>query len=223
MPAKKGSRGRDPEILVYLHRFCEGGVERVALRLADSWSRSGARVTIAVAYATPPVSSVPAGNWVVRQSGMTWWPRSLEGLWMAAWLIRCVRRGSPDVIFCPGNSYTISAVLAKAWLGRKCPPILCKISNSLVRRDFTGVVRKAYDAWLRLQGRTIDCFAATAEPVAFEAERALAIDPARIAVLPNPVIDRALVERLDAAAQDHSPRNAWTFLSVGRLVPQKNY
>ena len=212
-----------PEILVFVHRLAEGGVERVALRLAEAWCHSGARVTLAVAYASSPETPVPQGGWRLMQASMRWWPRSLEGLWMAVWLVRCIAQTRPAVIFCPGNSYTISAVLAKAWLGRSCPPILSKISNSLARTDLTGVARKIEARWLRLQGRVIDRFAAAADPVPAEAIGALNVPADRVSVLPNPVIDRSFIARVDAARAGECRTGQPVFLAIGRLVPQKDF
>jgi hypothetical protein len=68
---------------------------------------------------------------------------------------RRIRRHRPDVLFCAGNSYTVVAVTMRLVLGRRCPPILAKISNDLTRADLPAVARPFYRLWLRIQGRLL--------------------------------------------------------------------
>jgi glycosyltransferase involved in cell wall biosynthesis len=112
----------------------------------------------------------------------------------------------------------------KLVLGRRCPPIVLKVSNDLARADMHPLVRPFYRQWLRLQGRLIDHFVGLAEPMRAEIASAMRVDPDRIAIIDNPVLSRAELAQL-AAQRDAVERTGRgrRFLAVGRLVPQKRF
>jgi glycosyltransferase involved in cell wall biosynthesis len=213
-------------ILTFLHSFEPGGVERIALRLIRQWRGQGVDALLfmgrstgamrselaeGLSYDTPRMPSFP----------IAWW---CETLWMIATLPGFIRRTRPDVLFCAGNSYAIVAVAMKLILGRGCPPVLAKISNDLDRMDMIWPVRMAYRLWLRIQGRFIDKFVSMELPM--EAEIAAAIRPRRgaIAIIPDPALSHAQIDRLRAKRRSRAVRpGARRFVAVGRLAPQKNF
>jgi glycosyltransferase involved in cell wall biosynthesis len=209
-------------ILVPLHSFEPGGVERVALRLAAAWAPAGCHPHIvlgrsdgAARAAAPPLAYDVLDAGAVSTA-------AFETLWMIARLPRRIRDARPDLIFCPGNSYAVVGAVMKLLLGRRCPPIVLKVSNDLARADLPHLVRPFYRQWLRLQGRLIDRFVGLAEPMREEIATAMRVDPHRIAIIDNPVLSRAQLERLaaDRAGREGPGRR---FLAVGRLVPQKRF
>ena len=149
-----------------------------------------------------------------------------ETVWMMACLVRYLLRERPDVIFCPGLTYTAPCVVAKLLLGPCCPPVLVKVSNDLDRPDIGLLLRWPYRAWLWAQGRVLEQFVAIGAPVREAVARALRVDPERVSVVPDPALSRAQVEGLSrprdkeiAGGQGGGRR----FLAVGRLAPQKNF
>lgn len=212
-------------ILVCLHSFEPGGVERVALRLCRSWRAAGADVTVLLGRTDGAMrDEAPALNYDSYSSGPISTAR-FETLWMIFCAWRRVRAVRPDVIFCAGNSYTVVAVALRLLLGRACPPVVAKVSNDLGRPDMNPLVRHAYRLWLRVQGRLIPHWVAMAEAMRATVADALAIAPARVTVIDNPVLDDAAVRRLadtrDRAVRDGSKGRL--FLSVGRLAVQKRF
>src|SRR5438874_8197070 len=138
------------KILAFVHSFEPGGVERVALRLCEIWNESGADVTLLVGRRdgamrdnAPDVKQVTYSSGPISTS-------SFESLWMIVCMWRLLRANRPDVIFCPGNTYTVVIAAIRLLFGRRCPPVICKVSNSFHRSDMPAPLRIAYGLWLRL-------------------------------------------------------------------------
>ena len=125
-------------VLVPIHAFEPGGVERVALRLAERWRAEGHEVTILLGrdrglcrdqrpdltyrcYAEP----FPTAGW--------------ETLWMMACLVRYLLVGQADAIYCPGLTYTRSVLPAGTGQGEQRsrpaghrPPVAMALSRLVV-------------------------------------------------------------------------------------------
>lgn len=147
----------------------------------------------------------------------------MEVLWMVWTLPRVVRRLRPDVLFCAGNTYAVVAVALKLLLGRRCPPVLLKISNDLDRHDQPGWFRFSYRLWLKIQGRCVDHFIGMETPMSDEIGECLGVSADRITIIPDPALSRPLIERLRAGENpDRRAGAGRRFVCVGRLTPQKN-
>jgi glycosyltransferase involved in cell wall biosynthesis len=207
-------------ILVFLHSFEPGGVERVALRLCKAWTDGGADVRLVLGRAN--------GAMRIHADGLTYQVLSdekiptarWETLWMILRLPAVIRRERPDVLFCAGNSYSVVSVAMKLLLGRKCPPIVAKISNDLARTDFPAPMRWFYHQWLRIQARHIDRFVGMAEPMRAEIAGAMGLAPGQVRIVDDPALSMADIERL---ATPLVSRRRNRFIAAGRLAPQKNY
>lgn len=206
-------------ILVPLHSFAPGGVERVALRLVRAWRADGIDVHLVMGRDTGAMRAEADGlDFETLASGRfdtSWW----ETLWMIARLPGVIRKTRPDVIFCAGNSYSVVAVAMKLRFGRRCPPVVAKISNDLARADLPGPARWLYHRWLRIQGRMLDHFTGMAPPMQAEIEDATGVPPARVSIIDDPALSRPDIARLVMREGDDAPTH---FLAVGRLAPQKN-
>lgn len=209
-------------ILVFLHSFEPGGVERVALRLCDAWRTAGADLTVLLGRKDGAMRGhAPELDYVTYSSGPISTAR-FETLWMILCLWRRVRAERPDVIFCAGNSYTVVAVALRLLLGRSCPPLVAKISNALDRPDMSAPARAAYRLWLRIQGRCIDRFVAMSEALRAEIVDALRVPEERTAVIDNPALSQAQVKMLSRPSE-RGREPGRTFLAAGRLAPQKRF
>ncbi len=137
-------------------------------------------------------------------------------------LVRFLRREQVDAIFCPGLTYTAACVVARLVLGKRCPPILVKISNDL-EREHAGLIRRwANKLWLRLQGKLLDQFVAIGRPMKAAATQSLAVPNHKVSVIPDPAISQSDLEELSADRVERSEQGL-AFLGIGRLVPQKNF
>jgi glycosyltransferase involved in cell wall biosynthesis len=220
--ASPGRGGDDPpplRICVPVHSFEPGGVERVGLRLAERWQAAGHEVTVILGRDRGAArAQAPALDYRTRPEPFS----TVE--WETPWLIWCLwrhlRHHPTDVIFCAGNTYTIVCVMMKLLLGRRCPPVLVKISNDLLRPDFPAPMQALYRVWVRMQGRYLDHFVALAEPMLPQIVRELGVVPARAQAIPDPALHD------DEIAAPPTPRpgdaDGRRFLAVSRLAKQKN-
>lgn len=206
--------------MTYLHSFAAGGVERVALRLAGAWADAGCEVLAAMGRAEGPLSIEAPGRVRYLHAPPFAPSAAFESVWMVPHLIAMIRREKPDVLFCAGNTYVIVAVLVRLLLGRRCPPIVCKISNSLERDDFSPWMAVLYRLWLRIQARHIDLFVGMAEAMRPELIRALGLPAERVAIVEDPAISEANILPPDTAPRRADER---LYLGVGRLNPQKDF
>lgn len=209
-------------ILVYLHSFEAGGVERVALRLAGEWAARGEDVRVAMGRDTGPQHHHAPDNLIYDFARPSRIAAPFETLWMVVHLLVAIRRHRPDVLFCAGNTYTIVAILVRLILGRRCPPTLCKLSNSLERRDLRAPARAAFGFWLHLHGRFIERFVGMAEPMREEIERCLEVGRDRVEIIPDPALKPSELEILSAAPPP-PPSVARRFVAIGRITAQKNF
>lgn len=209
-------------ILLFLHSYGPGGVERVALRLAGAWAEAGHDVRVLLGRREGPDRSVAPNNLIYDFAPPHPMARPFETLWMVRQLVGAVRRHRPDVLFCPGNTYTIVAALTRLILRAECPPIVCKLSNSLDRRDLPPIARFGYRFWLRQHPRFIDQFVGLASPMAEEISSGLQVPAERVAIVPNPVLTAEDLQILSRPPANHGRRGR-QFVAVGRLTRQKNY
>lgn len=209
-------------ILLFLHSFGPGGVERVALRLAGAWADAGADVKVLIGRCDGPDRAIAPENVIYEFAPPHPMARPFETLWMVRHLVSAVRRHRPDVLFCAGNTYTVVCALARLILGSECPPIACKLSNSLDRSDLPPPARWAHQFWLGLHRHFIDLFVGLSEPMRAEIARSIRVPPGRIAVIPNPVLSSDDLQRLSEPPSS-TQRIGRRFVAVGRLSRQKNH
>jgi glycosyltransferase involved in cell wall biosynthesis len=207
-------------VLTFLHSFEPGGVERIALRLHRAWGALGVDTCMVIGRAEGAMAKDFANPDDILLSDGRIPTAAWETLWMILTLPRAIRRAQPDVLFCAGNTYAVVAVAMRLLLGRKCPPIVAKISNDLARRDMIPPFRWAYRQWLRIQARCIDVFVGMAEPMRREIAEAMGIDDSRIAIIHDPAVEDADLSDVLPAEAAHDGRR---FVAAGRLSSQKNF
>ncbi len=212
------------QVLVPIHAFEPGGVERIGLRLAERWRAEGHEVTILLGR-DRGLCRDQRPELTYRRFAEPFSTARWETLWMMVSLVRFLLRERADAIFCPGLTYTAPCVVAKLLLGPRCPPVLVKVSNDLDRPDIGRPLRWPYRAWLWAQGQVLEHFVAIGPPMREPVAQALRVEPERVSVLPDPALTQTQIEELsrprgkDSGRQDGGRR----FLAVGRLAPQKNF
>ncbi|MES2120895.1 MAG: glycosyltransferase [Pseudomonadota bacterium] len=208
-------------ILLYLHSFEAGGVERVALRLAGEWAARGEDVRVAMGRDSGPQRHHAPDNLIYDFARPSRLAAPFATLWMVFHLIGAIRRHQPDVLFCAGNTYTIVAILVRLLLGRRCPPTVCKLSNSLERRDLPLAARFFFGLWLRVHGPFIERFVGMAEPMREEIQRCLGVGPDRIDIVPDPALRDSELPLLGSGPREPGPQRR--FVAIGRITAQKNF
>ena len=206
-----------------IHSFEPGGVERVALRLAERWRQGGENVVVVVLGRARGRcrDDAPPLDYRTRREPIA--TDRWETLWLIWSLWRFLARERVDVLFCAGSTYTIVCVAMKLLLRGGCPPVLVKISNDVERTDLPVAARPLYRLWLRIQGLLLDHFVALAEPMQPQVVGLLGITPDRCSVIPDPALSDADLARLSSQPRESAPATGCRMLSVGRLVAQKDH
>jgi glycosyltransferase involved in cell wall biosynthesis len=212
------------KVLTYLHSFEPGGLERDVLRFNKAWRERGVDARIVLGRAEGVLASeAPDLPYTVLQTGR-WSTAPIESLWMIWHLPRVVRAMQPDVVVCAGNSYSIVAVALRVALGRKCPPIVHRVSNDLVRRDLIAPLRLANRVWQHLQVFAFATIVGMAEPARAEIIEYMGADPKRVVAINNASLTEADIDRLARSRSVAAPNPAGRhYLAVGRLARQKNF
>lgn len=209
-------------ILIPIHSFEPGGVERVGLNLARSWREAGHDVIVLLGRDEGLDRSLaPDLHYERRRTRLR--TGRYETLWMIWCLLTYLRRNRVDVIFCAGNTYAVVCACARLMFGSHCPPIVAKVSNDLVRSDKSRLGQRLYHIWLSIQGLLFDRFVAIADPAREEIMGYMGLSPHRVAVVPDPALSRERLERLLAVPRSDNRGPAVRFLAIGRLVSQKNF
>ncbi len=198
-------------IVTYAQSLRGGGVERAMLRLARAWIEQGRRVTLLLGSAEGPLrAELPGGLHIVPLGSDNFGVllRDVPGH---------VRRLAPDIVFCPGNHYTSVASLTRARLGRRGPPVVAKVSNTLRRPDQRFPIRQGNTVWLRLQPQFIDHVVAMTPAMAEETRALMGVSANRVSVIPNPP-----ARPIPGAVMPALPPGRF-LLGVGRLAVQKRW
>ncbi|MEO8316543.1 MAG: glycosyltransferase [Pseudomonadota bacterium] len=196
---------------VLLHDFQLGGTERVAIRLANAWSRMGVRVILFAGGGGLQRELVADSVEVVIARPPT--PRNLlnSTVKLGRWLAVLPEAECVDAFFLPGNSY----FRAIAPLAAGGVPIYTTITNPLWRSDRSLWRNLLFTALTRLRLRKAAGVISTS-PALMRRERQL-LGKQRVSVaLPNALFEG----ELESAAV---ARQQWHVCGVGRLVPQKNF
>ena len=194
-------------IIIPLQTLNGGGVERVALGLAGAWVERGLGVTLAIGSRDGPLATeLPDAARIVdlHDAGYGRLARAFPSI---------VRASGADIVFCPGNHYTAVGAWSRLMLAGHCPPIVAKVSNSLVRPDMTPVEAWGYRRWLRLHPRFLDALVAMTPAMAKQATAEMRMPAGRVHVIANPV---------PRIGPGKVPEGRY-LLGVGRLAPQKRW
>lgn len=196
-------------ILTYAQSLADGGgVERAMLRLVSGWIEAGRRVTLVLGRYGAGAPPLPGGLATIELGNAAY--RALTKL------PAIVLAERPDVVFCPGNHYTLAAAWIELRLGRAAPPIVAKMSNSPDRADLGAAGAYVNRLWLAQHHRFLDHLVAMTPATASAAALAMGMI-GRTSVIANPP-----VTALPARARPPLPAGRW-ILGVGRLVPQKRW
>ena len=215
--------GQSLRILVVVHDFQPGGVERISLRLAAQWAADGAQVAIACGDSAGALKSLACDKVRLFTPAKPLKRSRFSRNAVAAFAVRAAREFAPDIIFLPGNFYTGMAAMLRLRLrrGRRGPVIVVRLSNVLRRARRSPARAATYLAGLAIKSAFADHIVAMSPELLDEARRELRCRPARLSVIAEPVLDAGqaeVLEELDPAG-DEPP----LLVAAGRLVRQKNF
>ncbi|MGE4431361.1 MAG: glycosyltransferase [Sphingobium sp.] len=214
-------------IAIYLYEPSDGGLDRVAILLANYLVAQGVRAELWMARTEGPLAPLIAPEVPVRQVPSASRARALSMLGQLPALRAMVRRHRPDIFYSAGNQSNLLAACAALGLPTRA---VGRISNPIVRPGTRGpgawLRRKRFQATAWLSGMTIVMGQADADLLAGGC-------PAvgrKVALLPRPTVTPLLwdagARRRERRQQRRSgPAGASVreLLAVGRLVEQKDH
>ena len=214
------SKGEPLRILVVVHDFQPGGTERIALRLASRWADDGDEVAVACGNPAGPLKSLVSETVEVLVPALPIGRAPFSRIAVARFAARSARAFKPDVIFLPGNFHAGMAAILKFALGRHCPAIVVKLSNSLRRAKRGRAGEAAFLAKLAMKTAFSDHLVVMSPELLDEARRSLPWKAGHYSVVPEPVLaDISAISPRQAEAVDNPP----LLVAAGRLATQKNF
>jgi glycosyltransferase involved in cell wall biosynthesis len=202
-------------ILIVLHDFALGGTERIAVRLANEWARTGSAVRIFAGAMTgpllelldPAVRIVQADAPIARARGSQWR--------LAQAAAAHVAREPADGCYIPGNyHWPVAARLSRLPIERR-PVIISQVSAALSKPQRGPIRQYLYNIRMRRLLAKVDAMTTMCEPARAEADHILRRPKATTIVLP--ALDGKEPHPVAPPAFDQ------TILAAGRLVPEKGF
>lgn len=203
-----------PFVAVYLYEPGDGGLDRVAILLANHLVRRGVPVELWMTRLEGAAAHLIAPDVPVRQVKAPCIARRLSMMAQYPRLAAMVRQHRPDILYSAGNQSNM--LVALACLGTRTKAV-ARISNPVVRPGQSGMAASARLARFRAIGRLSDLTI-----VMGAHDRALLSASGAVRLLPRPTVTPAM-ERIGASRPLRRPDEPWQFLMVGRLARQKDH
>ncbi|SEI77898.1 Glycosyltransferase involved in cell wall bisynthesis [Sphingobium sp. AP50] len=205
--------GRAFSVAVYLYRPGDGGLDRVAILLANHLLRRGVPVELWMAHRDGPAAHLIDPALPVRLVPSPGGVRRLSMIAQFPALAAMVRRHRPAILYSAGNQSNM--LVAFATLGSDTRAV-GRISNPIVRPGQRGA-----GAWARLAKFRAIARLSDLTIVMGEHDRALLAQSGDVRLLPRPTVTPAM-ERARAARALRAPGSPHRLLMVGRLAEQKD-
>lgn len=197
-----------------LHDFSAGGTERIAIHLANRWSRKR-EVVLFCGSEEGPARELVASEIIVRrvEPPIPRGRRSRQRLGTA--IAETLRTQSVDVIVGPGNFHIPALQTLARVLADTRPAIVCKLSNPLIGRGRNPIAQSLFENNLKRSTREFDALVAMSPALRNEAIAVLGHE--RIITVFEP-IDAPEMPNANCRSAEDLP----TILAAGRFVSQKN-
>ncbi|WP_176596641.1 MULTISPECIES: glycosyltransferase [Sphingobium] len=205
-------------VAIYLYEPSDGGLDRVAILLANHLLMRGVDVELWMTRTDGPVAELIDPRLTVRRVPAPPLRRRLSMIAQFPALAAMVRRRRPDILYSAGNQSNMLCALAA--LGTATQAV-CRISNPIVRPHQRGLSAWVRRGRFRAIARTSAMTIVMGEADRITLAKAGPLEGRRVTLLPRPTVT-PLLQRLRQdreARPDDAPRH---FLMVGRLVEQKD-
>ena len=210
-------------IVHFLYESGAGGLDRVAILLANGMAERGIDTELWLTKTQGPLSETISDRVVVRRVPAPGrGGRSLALFLQIPGLAKMLRRHAPLAVFSAGNQSNLSVAIAKHLSGRHDIKVVQKITNPVVRPGMTGLPARLrtlrFERTALAGDRTLCLSDADAKACVAAMPRATG----RFRPVHNAyVTDEMLARGLKRPAKSDS--QTLRLLSVGRLAPQKDH
>lgn len=205
-------------VAIYLYEPSDGGLDRVAILLANHLRQRGIAAELWMTRTEGPAAGLIDPQLRVRRVPAPRLRRRLSMIAQFPALAAMVRRHRPDILYSAGNQSNMLCALA-AW--GSATQAVCRISNPIVRPNQQGL-----SAWVRRSRFRAIASASAMTIVMGEADRQMLsadgpLSGRRVTLLPRPTVTAVQEQARQGreAAVEECPRR---FLMVGRLAEQKD-
>ncbi len=210
-------------ICVFMHRFDDGGAEKVTIRLLNELQLRGHEVTLAVRYDEGPAKENLAPYIRVLDMALPKEGKIKKNLLNIRYLFRLIKSGDYDVMVAILSDMSQVASLAK-WLSGNRLPLVSVVHSTLSVEKMS--FRKARNALARFFDRQYDKVIAVSDAVRKDYLDYTGTQEEKVVTVYNPIVDEGMLEKAK-----EKPVHPWlaedrdfkTLLLAGRLSYPKNH
>ena len=210
-------------ICVFMHRFDDGGAEKVTIRLLNELRQRGHAVTLAVRYDEGPAKENLSPEIRVLDMALPKTGKVKKNLLNIRYLARLMDSGDYDVMVAILSDMSQVAALTK-WFSRARLPLVSVLHSTLSVEEMS--FRKIRNRLARFFDRQYDKVIAVSDAVRKDYVNYSGTRPDKVVTVYNPIVDEAMFAKAKEKP-DHpwlaEDRNFKTLLLAGRLSYAKNH
>lgn len=207
---------RAQRIVILLDDFRAGGVERVAISLANAWRRGGRDVTLLCGVDDGPLRQRVAPGVTVVPLRRPIPYSSVSAIRLGWAYARALNRLPTEVVFAPGNSHLPSIGVIARLQPRRRRVLACKLSNRLYRDARSRAAQRTFLMAAHFWSAPLDGVVAMSPNLQQEARRALRRND--ICAIWEACVADDVVPVMQPPAANQTP----TVVVAGRLAAEKN-
>lgn len=210
-------------ICVFMHRFDDGGAEKVTIRLLNELQQRGHNITLAVRYDEGPAKENLSPEIRVLDMALPKEGKIKKNLLNIRYLSRLMRSGDYDVMVAILSDMSQVASLSK-WLSGSRLPLVSVVHSTLSVEKMS--FRKARNVLIRFFDRQYDRVIAVSDAVREDYVKHTGAREEKVVTVYNPIVDEGMLEKAK-----EKPEHPWlaenrdfkTLLLAGRLSYPKNH
>ena len=221
--------GPDPRInerpiVHFLYEPGDGGLDRVAILLANGMAARGIRTELWLTKREGPLASLICDQVKVRLvPAPSWGGRALHLMWQIPALAKMMQQHRPHAVFSAGNQSNLNIALAKKLAGIHDLKIIQKITNPVVRPGMGRLRARARIFRFEQTALLGDVCLTLSEADAQMNARLMPRAAGRFRAVRNAYISQEMLDRgAEPRAASGGERQS-RLLSVGRLAFQKDH
>ena len=217
------SATKNAPIVHFLYEPGTGGLDRVAVLLANGMAERGVPTELWLTKATGPIADLIAANVKVRivPTPMVGGRGNQLFLQIPA-VARMIRKYQPKAIFSAGNQSNLTVAIARTIAGHIPTKIIQKITNPVLRPG-VGTWVKIFRTWrFGMTARLGDMSLTLSDADSQEYARLYPFAADKFHAVPNPYVHADMLSSGESRSE-RDPAFPPRLLAVGRIAPQKGY